>query len=554
MSNRALTLMMGFVAALIVVVGAVLVIALLGNGDGESPAPGSPSDGGSGGSSSTEGFCRDNVLITFGADPASVLDPIQVRDEGTAEYVVEIFGGLVTLDLNMKVVPDIAERWEVSPDGLTYTFHLRDDVVFHNGRRVTADDFKYSFERAADPANASPTVLLYLGNIVGVRERYANQAAEVSGVQVIDERTLQIRVRQPTSYFLAELTYPVAFVVDREQIERDPRNWTRRPNGTGPYRVKEFVPGQRIVLVRNERYHLGIPKLEEVRFDLGGGSLLTRYENNEIHVALVPAIELGAIKEGRSPLAREYVPNPRMAVSYLAFNAKQPPFDDPKVRQALAMTVDRERINDVLLFGTQRPADGILPPEMPGYDEAISGYAYDPARAKQLLAESKYAANMPRIVLTYAGAGGEPPDVLLAITEEWKQQLGIEVELQATEYSAFLRELRRGTFQAFSAGWIADYPDPEDFLDKLFHSESPQNEMGYRNPEVDRILEQARGERDQARRFELYHQAERLILQDAVVIPLFWPVEHQLVKPCVKNWPVVPMTVPKYRYIEISPD
>ncbi|MDW8045888.1 MAG: peptide ABC transporter substrate-binding protein [Chloroflexota bacterium] len=553
MSNRSLTLMMGFVAALIVVVGAVLVIALLGNGD-DGSAPASPSDGSSGSSGSPAGFCRDSVLITFGADPASVLDPIQVRDEGTAEYVVEIFGGLVTLDLNMKVVPDIAESWDVSPDGLTYTFHLRDDVVFHNGRRVTAEDFKYSFERAADPANASPTVLLYLGNIVGVRERYNNQASEVSGVQVIDERTLQIRVRQPTSYFLAELTYPVAFVVDRQQIEQDPRNWTRRPNGTGPYRVKEFVPGQRIVLVRNERYHLGVPKLQEVRFDLSGGSLLTRYENNEIHVALVPAIELGAIKEGRSPLAKEYVPNPRMAVSYLAFNAKQPPFDDPKVRQALAMSVDRERINDVLLFGTQRPADGILPPEMPGYDESISGYPYDPARAKQLLAESKYANNMPRIVLTYAGAGGEPPDVLLAIQENWRQQLGIDVELQATEYSAFLRELRRGTFQAFSAGWIADYPDPEDFLDKLFHSQSPQNEMGYSNPQVDRLLEQARGERDQARRFELYHQAERLILQDAVVIPLFWPVEHQLVKPCVKNWPVVPMTVPKYRYIEIRPD
>jgi len=553
MSNRSLTLMMGFVAALIVVVGAVLVIALLGNGD-DGSAPASPSDGSSGSSGSPAGFCRDSVLITFGADPASVLDPIQVRDEGTAEYVVEIFGGLVTLDLNMKVVPDIAESWDVSPDGLTYTFHLRDDVVFHNGRRVTAEDFKYSFERAADPANASPTVLLYLGNIVGVRERYNNQASEVSGVQVIDERTLQIRVRQPTSYFLAELTYPVAFVVDRQQIEQDPRNWTRRPNGTGPYRVKEFVPGQRIVLVRNERYHLGVPKLQEVRFDLSGGSLLTRYENNEIHVALVPAIELGAIKEGRSPLAKEYVPNPRMAVSYLAFNAKQPPFDDPKVRQALAMSVDRDRINDVLLFGTQRPADGILPPEMPGYDESISGYPYDPARAKQLLAESKYANNMPRIVLPYAGAGGEPPDVLLAIQENWRQQLGIDVELQATEYSAFLRELRRGTFQAFSAGWIADYPDPEDFLDKLFHSQSPQNEMGYSNPQVDRLLEQARGERDQARRFELYHQAERLILQDAVVIPLFWPVEHQLVKPCVKNWPVVPMTVPKYRYIEIRPD
>ncbi len=553
MSNRALTLMMGFVAVLIFAVGAVLVV-VLARGGGDDSAPAVPGSSDSEESADGSGFCRDQVLITFGADPATVLDPIQVRDEGTAEYVVEIFGGLVTLDLNMNVVPDIAERWEVSPDGLIYTFYLRDDVVFHNGRRVTAEDFKYSFERAADPANASPTALLYLGNIVGLRERYLGQADEVEGVQVIDERTLQIRVKEPTPYFLAELTYPVAFVVDREQIESDPRNWTRHPNGTGPFRLKEFVPAERIVLVRNERYHLGPPKLEEVRFDLGGGSLLTRYENDEIHVALVPSIELEAVRSGESPLSKEYVPNPRMAVTYIAFNVNQPPFDDPKVRQALAMTVDRETINEVLLFGTQRPADGILPPEMPGYKEEISGYPYDPERARQLLAESKYAGAMPRIILTYAGAGGEPPDVLQAIQATWAEQLGIEVELQATEYAAFLRELRRGTFQAFSAGWIADYPDPEDFLDKLFHSESQQNEMGYRNPEVDRILEEARTELDPERRYELYHQAEQMILDDAVVIPLFWPVEHQLVKPCVKNWPVVPMTVPKYRYIEIQPE
>ena len=135
---------------------------------------------------------------------------------------------------------------------------------------------------------------------------------------------------------------------------------------------------------------------------------------------------------------------------------------------------------------------------------------------------------------------------------QWKDVLGIDVELQAQEYSAYLRDLRRGTFQMFSAGWAADYPDPEDFLDKLFYSESPQNEQGYKEAQVDSLLEQARVETDATKRYGLYSQVEQKILDDAVIIPDFWPVEHLLVKPCVKNWPSISMTVPKYRYLEIK--
>jgi oligopeptide transport system substrate-binding protein len=161
---------------------------------------------------------------------------------------------------------------------------------------------------------------------------------------------------------------------------------------------------------------------------------------------------------------------------------------------------------------------------------------------------------MPQITLTYAGAGGDAPDILTAITQGWKDILGVEVQLQASDYSAYLRELRRGTFQMFDAGWAADYPDPEDFIDKLFASDSQQNEQGYKDPEVDALLMQARAEQDRNKRFQLYHQAEQKILDDAIIIPDFWPVEHLLVKPCVKNWPQIPMTVPKFRYIEISKD
>ncbi|GAB4320929.1 MAG: ABC transporter substrate-binding protein [Dehalococcoidia bacterium] len=557
MSNRTLTLMMGIVAALILGVGVLFVVALAGGGGGNGGGPASTDrdggdDGGDTGGGSVAGICSGDTFYTFGSDPATVLDPIQVRDEGTAHYIVEIFGGLVTLDPELNVIGDIAESWDILDGGRRYIFHLRNNVVFHSGRLVTAEDVKYSLERAADPANNSPTVTLYLGEIKGLREKFDGVASEISGIRVIDDFTLEIELTEPIGHFLQALTYPVAFVVDRQQIEQDPRNWTRRPVGTGPFILKSFKPAEEIVLHRNDRYHLGVPWLKEVVISLGGGSLLTRYENDELHVGLVPALELDAIRAGQSRLADEYVPRPLMALSYLGLNHNQPPFDDLNVRKALAMALDRDIINEVLLFNAWRVADGILPPEMPGYAEDVAGIPYDPDEAKRLFESSRYAANFPRIVLTYAGSGGDTPDILQVYQQQWQDVLGIQVELQAVEYSQFLRELRRGTFQMYAAGWIADYADPEDFIAKLFESDSPQNELGYVNPEVDRLIAEARVETDQERRFALYHQAEQIVLDDVAVIPTYWPVAHELVKSCVKNWPVTPMTIPKYRYLELE--
>ena len=553
MSNRMLTLMMGFVAFLILAVGVVFVIALAGGG-GDDDNGGTPasSDKTPGASGSSGKICDGKSLIVPGDDPSSVLDPIQVGDVSTSEYVVEIFGGLVTLDPDLKVQPDIAKEWSVSNGGKTYTFKLRDNVVFQNGQRVTADDFKYSIERAADPTNASPTVLAYLGNVVGVRERFANKAASVSGVKVIDENTVQIDLVEPSDFFLSELTYPVAFVVDKKTIEKNPRNWTQNPNGTGPFRLKEFKPAERIVLARNDRYHLGAPKLAEVVFELAGGSILTRYENDEIHIGYFPATQLDAVKAGTSPLSKDYREVPEMATFYFTLNPQKAPFDDPKVRQAFAMSIDRDTINNVLLYNAYRVADGFLPPEMPGYSEAVHSYKYDPAKAKQLLQESKYAGKLPRITLTYSGTGAAPGDLLVAIQKGWQDSLGVEIQLEAIDSSAFLREQRKGGFQMHSDGWAADYPDPEDFLGKLFASDSQLNYIKYKNDAVDALLTQARTEQDRTKRYSLYADAEQKILDDAVVVPTFWPVDHLLVKSCVQGLPNTSMTIPKYRYVDIK--
>lgn len=554
MSNKMLTLMMGFVAFLILAVGVVFVFALASGGD-----DGSSADSDNGGQekpkkTASGKICEGNILYVPGGEPNSLLDPIQVGDVETSEYVVEIFGGLVTLDTDLKVQPDIATSWDVTNGGKTYTFKLRDNVVFHQGgRRVTAADVKYSIERAADPANASPTVKAYLGNVVGLKERFDNKAAAISGLKVIDDQTIQFDLLEPSDYFIFELTYPVSFVVDKDQIEKNPRNWTKQPNGTGPFKLAEFTPAEKIRLVRNDRYHLGAPKLDEVVFELGGGSLLTRYENDELHVGAFPASLLDAVKGGTNPLSKDYRSVPNMATYYFNLNPTKAPFDDPKVRQAFAMSIDREKINNVLFYNALRVADGFLPPEMPGYTESVTSYKYDPAKAKQLLQESKYAGKLPRVVLSYSGSGGTPGDLLVAIQKGWEDALGVTVELQAIDSSAFLREQRQGKFQMLSDGWAADYPDPENFLGKLFASDSPLNYSKYNNAEVDKLLLAARRETDRARRYELYKQAEQKIVDDASIIPTYWPVDHQVIKPCVKGYPSVSMTIPKYRYITIDP-
>ena len=570
MSNRTLGLMMGAVALLIVAVAVVFVLVLSGgdDGDGESPRAAAPTEAPDREDADTadardssdtrddgravSGICGENRLITFGDDPATVFDPIQVGDASTAEYTAEIFGGLVTLDLDLNVVPDIAERWEITDGGRVYTFFLRDDVVFHNGRRVTADDVKYSLERAADPANFSPTVLDYLGDIVGVRDKFNGSADEISGVQVIDEYTLRIELDEPISYFIQQLTYTIAYVVDREQIEQDPDGWTRNPNGTGPFRVKVFRPLEEIVLIPNDRYHLGPPKLDEVVFSLSGGSLSTRFQNDEIHIAIVPAVELAGVLSGESELSEHYRPAPQLSIFYIGFNVNQPPFDDPLVRQAFAHAINREAINEVLFFDAAIVADGLVPPNLPGYSESVSTYPYDPERAAELLAQSSYADEMPRIILTFSGGGGDPPDNLQAYQQQWREALGVEVEIEAIEWSAYLRELRRGELQMYSAGWIADYPDPENFVGKLFSSESRLNHGGYSNDRVDALLAEAATLQDQEARYRLYQEAEQIIIDDAPVIPTFWTVRHYLVRECVQNFVDPGTIVPKYRYIEID--
>ena len=501
------------------------------------------------------GPVEGGTFVRVWADPPT-LDPHLTTDATSAAIIVEVFGGLVTIARDLQIVPDLA-TWDVTTDGKVYTFHIREDAKFHDGKPVTALDVKWSMERAADPATASPVVDQYLGDIVGVKAKLRGEATEISGVRVLDQRTLEITIDDAKSYFLAKMTYPTAFVLDQANVESS-RRWFREPNGTGPFRLAEYTPGETLILARNEFYHLGPPLLEKVRFILSGGTSMLMYENDEIHITGVGLADLDRVLDPSSPLSSElYNAPPRFSTDYIGMNVKEPPFDDPKVRQALNYAINKDLIASEIMAGLVVPAKGILPRDFPAYNAGLPGYEYDPEKARQLLSESKYGDDMdnfPRIMLTTAGSFGSNVGLdLEVILEMWSQNLGIEVLIQQTEFATYLQDLNKRRFQMFQIGWIADYPDPENFLDLLFHSESNNNHTGYDNAEADRLLETARTEPDQEARYQLYRRAEELIMSEAPWVPLWYSGEqYVLIKPNVKNYHLSQLIIPVLRYVELS--
>lgn len=496
------------------------------------------------------------VFRRLWADPPT-LDPHLTSDTTSSGVVVEVFSGLVALDSELRLVPDIAERWEVSDDGKTYTFYIRENAKFHDGDRVTAQDFKWSMERAAHPDTASPVADTYLNDIVGVEAVLEGEKTDISGITVIDEETLRIEIDAPKAYFLAKLTYPTAYVLDRENVEAGGRTWTDAPNGTGPFRLKEYRIGERIILERNEHFYREPAHLDSIAMNLAGGQSMAMYENDEIDITGVGLFDLDRVLDPNEELNSELVvAPPDFSISYVGFNASQPPFDDPKFRQALNHAVDKNLIASEVLSGLVEPAFGILPPGFPGYNPDLTGLRHDPELAQKLLEESKYSDpdTRPRIVITVPGTGGTIGLDLEVVIEMWKQTLGIEVEIQQVEWATYLQDLDQHKFQAYAGlGWQADYPDPQDFLDILFHTESSINHGQYSNPDVDAILEEARTEPDVNRRVELYHESEKLIVEDAAWLPLWYTGErYVLIKDHVKDYRVTPMIVPKLKNVRLT--
>ena len=491
------------------------------------------------------------LIMTLGGRDPNTLDPALVGDTTSSFVVRQLFTGLVRLDSELKVQPDLAERWETTPDGLSYTFFLRADARFANGTPITSADVQYSLERAADPSLGQfLPASTYLSDIVGVRQKLDGAAQSISGINVVDERTIQITIDGPKRYFLAKLAHPTSFIVDQATVENDPRNWTETPNGSGPFVIESWEHDNLLVLARNQSFYREQARLDRVRMLMGAqaNNALVLYEQGEIDMTSVPAFALARAQDESGPLAKQLVSVPQLSLYYIGMNVAIPPFDDPKVRQAFALLVDRARLAEVSLSRSAQAARGILPPGMPGYNPSLPEATIDMARAKQLLSESRYggAAGLPPIVAYGGGWTGTLRDIA-------QEELGITIEVRDYEdFGAYLAALDANQFALYSAGWVADYPDPENFLDLLFRGGSAENHMSYANPAVDSLLDQAAIAPDDAERYRLYQQAEAQILADASVIPLYHEVEHMLVKPYVEGLIITPMGILDLSTVELA--
>jgi oligopeptide transport system substrate-binding protein len=499
------------------------------------------------------GDTTSNGTLTLFAVGPLTLDPALARSDTSLTYIVEIFSGLVSFDPELNLVPEIAERWEISSDGKTYTFYLRDSVKFHNGREVTASDFKYSIERACNPATGSQTAETYLGDIVGVREKLSGEIGEVSGIQVIDDNTLQITIDVPKEYFLSKLAHPVAYVVDQTNVESG-AYWWHSPNGTGSFQLKEWQRDDFITLERNGLYYLEPPKVEQVVFLLWGGVPMRMYETGEIDVTDVYLGDIERVLDPTNPLNEELSIIPELSLSFIGFNATKPPFDDVSVRQAFCHAIDKDKIVELVLKDLVNTAHGILPPVLPGHNEEVQGLDFDADLAKRLLAESEYgaAANLPPITLTSYGRG-TVSNLEAALIDMWRRNLGVEVEIRQLEPEKYPFLLMQEKDELYMFGWGADYPDPQNFLDVLFHSDTPDNFGEYSNSEVDDLLEEARKEKDVTARMNLYQQAEQILVNDAACIPIYFDISYVLTKPYIKNLPLAPLWMPRLKYISVEP-
>lgn len=478
--------------------------------------------------------------IRLSGAPPETLDPAMAQDVASWGYLEQIYGGLVRLDNNLQVIPDLASSWSISDDGKTYTFTLRPDAKFQSGRPITADDFKYSLDRSLAPETKSPVASVYLGDIVGAHDRLAGKATSVSGIRVVDARTLQISITAPESYFLSKLTYPTAFVVDPAMV-RSGLSWTEHPDASGPFGVKSYRNDQALDLVRNSNYVGPAPTVGEVDYYLGPQPPIAMYESGKLDVADVGLGDVQRVTDPQNPLHDALVEVPTLSVSYLGFNVKQKPFDDLHVRRAFAYATDKTRIVNGYYRGAKKVATEMIPPGLPGYDPSFAGLPYDPNRARAELAASSYgsAANLPPISFT-VGPGEGP--FALGLTQMYQDVLGVHVSVVVLENS-FESDLSAHDLPMFYLGWEADYPDPQDFVEVLFGPGSAANNFQYDSPKVDAWLEEARTQRDAKQRGAIYHQADAQIVDDAPAIPIDYDVNYVLVNPRIKGLKVTAMGI-----------
>jgi peptide/nickel transport system substrate-binding protein/oligopeptide transport system substrate-binding protein len=472
------------------------------------------------------------------------LDPAVARDVNSAFMTRQVFRGLTRFDENLEPVPELAQRIEISADGLTYLFQLRDDARFADGSPITADDVVFSLTRALNPVTAQEAGAAlagpsYLADIAGADELIRGETEVLAGVEALDDRTVRVQLAEPRATFLMKMASAPAAVVDPADVARG-GEWWRNPNATGPFVVESWEPEQELRLAANKNYVGGEPDLRRVSFRLGpsAANAFNLYQADEIDLATVPIPAIDRVADPDSPLLEELDVSPILSTTYIAFRTDEPPMDDPEIRRAVLLAFPRWKVADILLSGRQETAHGLIPPGTLGRDWPDVAPEQDIEEARAAIERSSYGSveNVPPIRIYGASPFGSE-----AMREVLEDELGLTVEVLDVNWPQFNQGLTRKSFPAYELTWVADFPDPETFLWNLFATGSPDNYSEYSNPEYDALLALAAATFDVDARADLYAEAEAVLVADNALLPLAHDVRYTLMKPWVKGLDITPL-------------
>ncbi len=501
------------------------------------------------------GFPPDAMVLRLTSnDDVPTLDPAAGYDTASWTFEQAIFDTLVRYgDSDVVLHPGVATSWESSPDGTVFTFHLRNDVRFTNGRSLTAADFKYGIERVIDPANLSKG-MEYYQTIVGAADFAAHRKPHVDGIETPDPFTLVFRLTGPDPIFPHKLSMPFASAVPREEVEKWGEDFSRHVVGSGPFKLREWIGGQRLVLEKNPDYRLGgIPRLDGIVEQVGVNGELEwlKFESGEIDVVEgIPPSEFPYVMKHPS-LRKLTRSKTTVTTTYLGMNCQMPPFTNVRVRQAFNYAIDKKKLVAVL-NGRGLVARGVLPPNLPGFDPGVRGYDYDPTKARALLE----SAHFPLALKPNLWFRADQTTVMLA--ESIQQDLalvGISISLKPVAWGPLLEAIRQpNNVELFMSGWEADFPDPENFLSVLLSRKQfgSNNDAFYTDPEVEKLLDEAAPITDMTKRYELYDQAQKIVIEDAPWVFLYHPVSYVICKPWVHDYVLNAMRPTRFDQVWLS--
>ena len=519
--------------------------------------------GGGGGSTGTGGGNpakapqnQQKFRWAFRLPDINSFDPGIAPDITSSDAINMVFTGLVSLDDQLRVVPQMAQSWDVSSDHLTYTFHLRSGLKFSDGSKLDTNDVAYSIDRSLSPAinNQSGVGLTYLGLIQGAADRTTGKVKSIIGTGLIvqDPSTLVIKLTKPGGYFLQALTYPTSYVVEKSVADKYGTAWTDHlvgQGGDGPFMVKSYSHTTGIVFVPNPYYYGPKPQLSEVDYlpFKGRQTAYSAYLANQNDYADIPLAQVASAKQGK-----DFVETPSLTMFYVGMNFLVKPLDNIKVRQAFALAVDRDVLNQAAWHGAYIPSCHIIPQGMPGYNPNLTCPAGsttkgDAAKAKQLFTqglqeEGMTPATFPNITYTYPTQSPEAAAQATTLVQMWKTALGVTINASAkSQNSMYTLESQTtkhtGPLQMWSGGWVADYPDPQDWITLQFGDNQPYNEFNFgdNNGNAQQIALQKQMDAadlmtDQNARLQAYNRLEQELVNDVTWLSIYQRPEIHVLK------------------------